>query len=320
MRFNQPVVHAFLPSLENAQDIALAISGVNAKHGVDRLRQRPDGQRAHIPIRKRGDGQRPKATHAARAGQLVESACHPWQYRVRKIAARERDAIVWRGCYRLVAVNARAALVPLLKGLSFGADLRANIGLFLLAHDRADTLGHCARVAAGAGRIAERFGLEHSAAETAGWLHDISAVIQNDMRIQVAEGIGLTVLDAERAYPMIVHQRLSEAMATALFDVHDAASLSAIGCHTTLKANASALDKAVFVADKIKWDQAGDPPYLGEILAALNVSLDAAAFCYLDYLFQRRGQLKVVHPWAWDAYIGLNTEEKHGRYPPSALA
>jgi hypothetical protein len=46
--------------------------------------------------------------------------------------------------------------------------------------------------------------------------------------------------------------------------------------------------RAVFVADKIKWDQAGAPPYLDEIVAATGRSLEAGAFCWLDYLFTRR--------------------------------
>jgi HD superfamily phosphohydrolase YqeK len=62
---------------------------------------------------------------------------------------------------------------------------------------------------------------------------------------------------------------------------------------------------AVFVADKIRWDQPGDPPYLEAILAAVERSLPAAAFCYLDYLWQRRETLLVVHPWLVEAHQQL---------------
>ena len=56
------------------------------------------------------------------------------------------------------------------------------------------------------------------------------------------------------------------------------------------------------MADKIAWDQPGDPPYLADILVALERSLDAAAFCYLDSLVQRRATLRVAHPWMLAAW------------------
>lgn len=96
---------------------------------------------------------------------------------------------------------------------------------------------------------------------------------------------------------MIVHQKLSSWMAHEVFGIHDPEVLSAIGCHTTLKAGASPLDKLVFVADKIAWDQAGQPPYLEVLQAALEHSLDAAALVYIDYLWAQRAQLRVIHPW-----------------------
>ena len=86
----------------------------------------------------------------------------------------------------------------------------------------------------------------------------------------------------------------------------DAAILSAIGCHTTLRKDATLLDKVVFVADKIAWDQPGTPPYLDAIQAALNDSIDRAAFVYLDYLWQMRDTLRVIHPWLREAYEQLS--------------
>ena len=104
---------------------------------------------------------------------------------------------------------------------------------------------------------------------------------------------------------MIVHQKLSVEIAREIFGVADEKVLSAVGCHTTLKAKASILDKVVFVADKIAWDQEGKPPYLDPMLAALETSLDAGALAYLSYLWEQRDQLKVVHPWMKDAYLEL---------------
>jgi len=113
------------------------------------------------------------------------------------------------------------------------------------------------------------------------------------------------VLEEERHLPMIVHQKLSAVIARDAFNITDPAILSAIGCHTTLKAGASPLDKAVFVADKLAWDQPGAPPYLAELTRALDESLDAAALCYINWLWDRREALAVVHPWLIEARADL---------------
>ncbi len=184
-------------------------------------------------------------------------------------------------------------------------NLRTDVAAFLTGRGFPKTAGHCAAVAAEARRLAARFGEDPARAEAAGLLHDISAPIPGAERLVTAEAWGLDVLAEERAYPMILHQKLSAVIAREAFRVTDAGVLSAIGCHTTLKAGASRLDKVVFVADKIAWDQPGDPPYLDEILAAIERSLDAGAFCYLDYLVQRRATLRVAHPWMLAAWAEL---------------
>lgn len=176
---------------------------------------------------------------------------------------------------------------------------------FLELNGHTETAQHVAQVAAKAGELADRFGVNREAAGTAGFLHDISAVIPNARRIEVARAHGLEVLPEEEKLPMIVHQKLSSLLARELFGVQDAEVLSAIGCHTTLRRDASVLDKVVFVADKIAWDQSGTPPYLGDLEAALDHSLDAAACVYLESLWRQRERLPVLHPWAEAAYRQL---------------
>ncbi|MGC9520711.1 MAG: HAD family hydrolase, partial [Anaerolineae bacterium] len=109
--------------------------------------------------------------------------------------------------------------------------------------------------------------------------------------------------------PMILHQKLSAAMAQRFFGVDDKGTLSAICCHTTLRRDAALLDKIVFLADKIRWDQSGEPPYLPNLVAALGPSLDAAVCVYLGYLWERRNSLAVVHPWLAAAYCQLCAQE-----------
>lgn len=180
-----------------------------------------------------------------------------------------------------------------------------DVPLLLRRHNCPRTAVHCGDVAAEARQLAIRFGADPQQATIAGWLHDVSAVIPNAQRIEAARNYGIDVLPEEAAFPMIIHQKLSAALARDIFDIDDEAILSAVGCHTTLKRDASVLDQVIFVADKIAWDQPGTPPYREELVAALDTSLDRAAFVYLEYLWDMRDQLRVVHPWMEDAYRQL---------------
>jgi len=176
------------------------------------------------------------------------------------------------------------------------------VTIFLERHDCPHTAHHSAAVAEECVHLARRWGVDPTAADTAGWLHDVSAVIPASKRVMLAEALGFHVLPEERTAPMLLHQRLSAEIARDVFNVSDPAILAAIACHTTLRAGATVLDRVVFVADKLRWDGQGDPPYLAELTAALTRSLEDAARCYLDYLWQRRETLLAVHPWFVAAY------------------
>lgn len=206
------------------------------------------------------------------------------------------------------AQDARQWINALTTNFTSTGHLRRDVATFLALHNQVHTAGHMAQVAAEARRLAGRFGAVPEEAEVAGLLHDISAVIPNEERLAAAQAFGIEVLPEEAAFPMIIHQKLSVVLARELFGVTAPAPLRAIGCHTTLKADASLLDKVVFVADKIRWDQVGVPPYLSDLEQALDRSLDHAAFCYLDYLWQQRATLRVVHPWLAAAHAQLQEQ------------
>ncbi|MEL6308296.1 MAG: HD domain-containing protein [Chloroflexota bacterium] len=199
-------------------------------------------------------------------------------------------------------------LHDLINDFSFSGVIAKDVPRFLAHHGYPKTAAHSKAVAMKARDIAQHFGANPQHAEIAGWLHDISAVFPAKERIIVANGLDVDVLAEEEKLPMIVHQKLSVVLARELFGITDEGILSAIGCHTTLKTDASLLDKVVFVADKIAWDQAGDPSYLGAIISALEKSIDHAAFVYLDYLYQQRDKLVVWHPWSAEAHHALKTQ------------
>lgn len=191
------------------------------------------------------------------------------------------------------------------EGLELTGDVKRDVTEFLTLHGFHKTVRHSAQVASEARKIARQYAENEQVAVQSAWLHDISAIFPNAERIAVAEALDIIPLPEERRFPLIIHQRLSEVMARDIFGVTDSAVLSAVGCHTTLKKDASNLDKVLFVADKVRWDQEGEPPYLTDIRAGLEVSLNAATVVYLDYLWKRRDTLAVIHPWLEEAYQQL---------------
>ncbi|OTN75511.1 hypothetical protein A5886_000581 [Enterococcus sp. 8G7_MSG3316] len=159
-----------------------------------------------------------------------------------------------------------------------------------------DTAQHNIDVAEAAKTLALRFHVDAQKAYTAGLLHDISVVIPNHQRIAFQQAMNEPVLGAEEQAPFLLHQQQSAILAKKVFHVTDPEILSAIACHTTLKADFSPLDIVVFLADKIKWDREDQAPFFPELLDALSVSLEASAKVYLDWLF--KGDIIVPHPWA----------------------
>jgi len=217
----------------------------------------------------------------------------------------------------------------------------ADAQRFLEHHRRPDTALHCAAVAQEAQRLAEMAGIDRQQAEQAGWLHDISAVIpgcghkearrlaeMEEIELQVeqagrqheisevapvhghlaaARALGLEILPEEASAPVLIHQKLSAVMAEQVFGVRERQVLDAISCHTTLRAHSTRLDKVLFVADKLAWDQPGEAPFAKDMRASLKISLERAVWVYLDYLWQRRQTLPAIHPWMAAAYRELST-------------
>ncbi|EGO2593581.1 bis(5'-nucleosyl)-tetraphosphatase (symmetrical) YqeK [Enterococcus faecalis] len=181
--------------------------------------------------------------------------------------------------------------------------LKNEIKQYLVSKNCEKTYYHCMEVGEYAYQLGEKYLTSPEKVSIAGYLHDISAIYPNNQRINVAQKYGIELNEAEMAFPMIIHQKISKSIAKMDFGIEDNEILSAIECHTTLKKNYSDIDLVLSVADKIKWDQEGKPPYLDGLLQALNCSLENAAYFYIDYILKH--DIKVVHPWLWDAYNQL---------------
>jgi len=193
----------------------------------------------------------------------------------------------------------------ILTDFSFTNDLYDDSYNLLILHNRRIVAEHSREVAEECKRLAKRFGVNEELAEISGLLHDISAVFPFDKRLEVSNNLGLEVLKEEAEFPLILHQKISEVMARDIWNINNEEVLNAISCHTTLKRNFSKLDLVLFVADKMKWDQKGIPPYIESLEKELNISLEHGAYAYIKYLMDNKSNLKVMHPWLIEAYNDL---------------
>lgn len=175
-------------------------------------------------------------------------------------------------------------------------ELQARVEQILCENGKQATFVHVCAVADAAVQLAEKFGLDADVCRMAGLLHDISAVIRPADMLAWAASAGIYIDEAERKYPFLLHQRVSKVVAEEEFGIADHRVLSAIEVHTTLKKEFSPYDLAVFLADKIAWDRGGEPPYLAAVEGALNVSLEAAAWAYIDFVMENG---MILHPHAW---------------------
>lgn len=182
-------------------------------------------------------------------------------------------------------------------------ELKGQVQEFFDYYNKQETAIHSIEVAEEAKKLARQFGLSEDKAFIAGLLHDISVVIPNEERVSLQLSLNEEVLEEEKQLPMILHQKQSVFISKELFEVNDADILSAIESHTTLRKNATELDKLIFIADKVKWDRKNSAPYLDELNTALQESLDEACRVYINWLLN---DIVVFHPWLKDAMIDLD--------------
>ena len=185
-------------------------------------------------------------------------------------------------------------------------DLINDVSNLFIKFNKINILEHSERVSYKAVNLAERFYVDKDKAIISSYLHDISGIIKNEDRIAVAESLNLEILDEEREFPLIIHQKLSKIIAKNIFCINDADILQAISCHTTLHKNPSKLDMILFISDKIEWDQQDKPPYLRIIEENLHVSLEKGVSAFVKYLMDENRNLKVIHPWLKDAFEYFN--------------
>lgn len=187
-------------------------------------------------------------------------------------------------------------LFPYITIPTFSGDVKADVKALFNSNNKQKTYNHVKAVADVNVIIAEQYGLDKDICELSGYLHDISAAIAPDNMTAYAIKNGWSIDEAEQKYPFLLHQRISKTIAEQDFGINNEKILSAIECHSTLKTNPSAYDMALFVADKLAWDQEGEAPFYSVVNDALKQSLEAASLTYMDYIVENK---MILHPHKW---------------------
>ena len=178
----------------------------------------------------------------------------------------------------------------------FTGDIKNDVKALLNLNNKPKTYVHVKAVADASMIIAGQYGLDKGICELCGYLHDVSAIISPKDMLAYAVENDWYIDTAERKYPFLLHQRISRLIAEQTYGIDDERILSAVECHSTLKENPSNYDMALFVADKLAWDQEGTPPYYALVNDALKLSLEAASLAYMDYIVENK---MILHPHKW---------------------
>jgi predicted HD superfamily hydrolase involved in NAD metabolism len=151
--------------------------------------------------------------------------------------------------------------------------------------------------------LAEKFNLsaqEKEQASIAGLLHDSAKLMNSRDLIAACERYGLALDGMDRATPQTLHPFVGAEMVREQFQLDDPVILDAIRFHTTGRSNMSAVEKIVFIADKIEGNTR-NPLYIQKMTAPLDYretsSLDLTMLYLLDstisYLMDKR---LIIHP------------------------
>ena len=195
----------------------------------------------------------------------------------------------------------------------FIGNIKADVDKLLSVNNKQRTLKHLKAVADMNINIAGQYGLDKDICELCGYLHDISAMVSHADMMDYAVNNGWYINESERKFPMLLHQRISRVIAQEDFGVTDERILSAVEHHTTLKANPSDYDMAVFIADKLAWDRDeihGEAPFYTVVSNALKQSLETACLAYQDYIVAHKIILH-LHKWFEESvrWLRAKTEE-----------
>lgn len=195
-----------------------------------------------------------------------------------------------------------------LKGLFVENDVEASVYNVLQCKGLIELEHHVKAVVKWGFTLSKKFEMNPDHVKTAALLHDIGKIVPSNVMLIFCEKHGIGLIKEEVIFPELAHQKISRYLAKQYFDIEDETILSAIGCHSTLRKNAADLDKVLFLADKLSFEEAETESVSGKVLAGLDISLNAGVYVCLKHLMADQ-MLKIVHPDLKRAYNEIKSRD-----------
>lgn len=161
---------------------------------------------------------------------------------------------------------------------------------------------HVLRVEGEADRLAELHDADRARARLAALGHDLVRNKRGDELLALASLYAIDPDEVERATPILVHGPIAARILVRDYGLDDADVLAGIDCHTTARAGMSALEKVLFVADKIEPEKLERNPDWREVRDLAQTNLDRALLRYLDLQLEQAVQRRwLIHPRSLEA-------------------
>ena len=145
---------------------------------------------------------------------------------------------------------------------------------------------HSEAVADLAVKLAKKFGIDETKARIAGLLHDCVKYLGKENIKNQIEKYNIEVFEHEMNAPRTLHAPLGAFIAKTRFNIDDDEILNAIRYHTVGRCNMSALEKIIFISDKIE-PVTREKEFIQKIEPYLDKGLDEAIHKYFELLMKK---------------------------------
>ena len=173
-----------------------------------------------------------------------------------------------------------------------GEKLRSGIGRL-----PAQVQAHIEEVRVASVALARTWKLDVDKAELAALAHDVCRVTPAKDLLRMAVDYGLPITAIDRSFPVFLHGPVGAEVLRRGYRLMDDSVLDPIRYHTMGREDMTALDKVLFLADKLDPSKVSRYPFIGEVARIAHEDLDRAMLLFIDNqvkAFIDHGDL--VHP------------------------